>query len=210
VRVLRSSASGKFVTAPAICFDNRNGSTRYEAVLGRTVPRCRKQQKSIFLTDLPQADPVCESNSLYPGTDPTRGGTAATAREQRLGIAFREMARIPNPGMAAMPVIKSNADSSGGGNGPITFVIEVSDRAAFAFEARSSAQAEEFTRLPWFTRALEDYCLSSCKMTISEGFLRAATDWEASIYQDLANEFAGATNDFLVVSLSSLTGSSEM
>lgn len=107
-----------------------------------------------------------------------------------------------------MPVIKSNADSSGGGSEPITFVIEVSDCAAFAFEARSSAQAAEFTRLPWFTRALEDFCLSSRKMT--EGHLRAATDREASIYQDLANEFADATSDFLVVSLSNLTVSLEM
>jgi hypothetical protein len=119
------------------------------------------------------------------------------------------MAQFPNPGMAAMPVIKSNADSSGGGSEPITFVIEVSDWAAFAFEAQSSAQAEEFTRLPWFTRALEDFCLSSRKMTISEGFLRAATDREASIYQEMANEFADTTSDFLVVSLSNLMVSSE-
>jgi hypothetical protein len=119
------------------------------------------------------------------------------------------MAQFPNPGMAAMPVIKSNADSSGGRSEPITFVIEVSDWAAFAFEAQSSAQAEEFTRLPWFTRALEDFCLSSRKMTISEGFLRAATDREASIYQEMVNEFADATSDFLVVSLSNLMVSSE-
>ncbi len=103
-----------------------------------------------------------------------------------------------------MPVIKSNADHSGGGREPITFVLEVSDCAVFAFEAQSSAQAEEFTRLPWFTRALEDFCLSSRNIPISKGFLRTATEREASVYQDLADEFADATNDFLIANLSNL------
>jgi hypothetical protein len=104
--------------------------------------------------------------------------------------------------MAAMPVIKSNANCSCGGE-PTTFVIEVSAEAVFAFEAQNRSQAGELTRSPRFAQALEEFCLSR-KMTISDNCLRPATDSEASIYQDLANEFAGETNDFLVANLSDL------
>jgi hypothetical protein len=105
--------------------------------------------------------------------------------------------------MAAMPVTKTYADSSHRGRETTIFVIDVSDSAAFAFEAQSSSQAEDLTRLPWFAQALEEFCLRR-EMTISERSLRPATDTEASTYQDLAGEFADTTNDFLVANLSYL------
>jgi hypothetical protein len=45
----------------------------------------------------------------------------------------------------AMSAINLNADSLHGCGQPTIFVLEVSDWAAFAFEAQSSSQAEEFT-----------------------------------------------------------------
>jgi hypothetical protein len=88
-------------------------------------------------------------------------------------------------------------------NEPTVFVIELLGSPAFAFEAKSSLHADELARSPWFTRALDEFCLRGDKMGASIRSLRPATDAEASIYQDLACEFASETNDFLVLHLSS-------
>jgi hypothetical protein len=88
-------------------------------------------------------------------------------------------------------------------NEPTVFVIELLGSPAFAFEAKSIWHADELARSPWFTRALDDFCLRRDKTEAAIISLRAATGTEASIYQDLACEFASETNDFLVLHLSS-------
>jgi hypothetical protein len=88
-------------------------------------------------------------------------------------------------------------------NEQTVFVIELPGSPAFAFEAKSRLHADELARSPWFTRALDEFCLRRNKMGASMRSLRAATETEASIYQDFACEFASETNDFLVLHLSS-------
>jgi hypothetical protein len=87
-------------------------------------------------------------------------------------------------------------------NEPTVFVIELQGSPAFAFEAKSSLHADELARSPWFTQALDEFCLRSDKTGTSMRSLRAATDTEAANYQDFACEFASETNDFLVLHLS--------
>jgi hypothetical protein len=108
-----------------------------------------------------------------------------------------------------MAAIKSNANGPYVGSEPTIFVIEVSNWATFAFEAQSHSRAEELARSPWFTQALEEFCSSRHKMTISDKSLRPATETEASIYRDLASEFADTANDFLVANLSNLKADSQ-
>jgi hypothetical protein len=97
----------------------------------------------------------------------------------------------------------SGPASTCGENEQTVFVIELPGSPAFAFEAKSRLHADELARSPWFTRALDEFCRRSDKTGASIRSLRAATDTEASIYQDLASEFASETNDFLVAHLSS-------
>jgi hypothetical protein len=104
--------------------------------------------------------------------------------------------------MSIAPAAPGPAPTNGE-NEPTVFVIELQGSPAFAFEANCISHADELARSPWFTRALDEFCLRRDKTGAAIISLRAATGAEASIYQDLASEFASETKDFLVLHLSS-------
>jgi hypothetical protein len=87
------------------------------------------------------------------------------------------------------------------------FALDVAGRAAFAFEAKSLAQAEELTRAPWFARALGKFHANKPQGWDSNIPVRArvATEAEISVYQELADEFADLSARFFIAHLSDLT-----
>ncbi len=86
------------------------------------------------------------------------------------------------------------------------FVLDVHDEPRFAFEADCLPQAEEFSRAGWFARALTEFRVS--KSEAWDGNLssriRAASDVEASLYREIAEEFSEPANCFFVVHLRDL------
>jgi hypothetical protein len=89
------------------------------------------------------------------------------------------------------------------GQKPI-FVLDISDKADFAFEAESLAQAQELSQAPWFVQAVSAFYARKCRERTNGTFrgTRPATETEASIYRDLADEFADESNCFLIAHLS--------
>jgi hypothetical protein len=89
------------------------------------------------------------------------------------------------------------------GQRPI-FVLDVVDNAHFAFEADSLAQAQELSQAPWFVQAVSAFNSRKCRER-TDGTVRRtrpATETEASIYRDVADEFADRSDCFLIAHLS--------
>jgi len=92
------------------------------------------------------------------------------------------------------------------------FVLDVLDKADFAFEAESLAQARELSEAPWFVQAVSAFYSRKCRERTRErtqertdGTLRRprpATEAEASVYRDVADEFADRSDCFLIAHLS--------
>jgi hypothetical protein len=89
------------------------------------------------------------------------------------------------------------------GQRPI-FVLDVLDKADFAFEAESLAQARELSQAPWFVQAVSAFYSRKCRERTNGTFrcTRPATETEASIYRDFADEFAEGADCFLIAHLS--------
>jgi len=87
------------------------------------------------------------------------------------------------------------------------FVLDISGRPTFAFEAKNMAEAERLVSAPSFFGSLRDF-LAGRHEACSNGAsirARAASATEASIYRDLACEFADASGDVLLAHLSDST-----
>ena len=88
------------------------------------------------------------------------------------------------------------------------FVLDVLDKADLAFEAESLAQARELSEAPWFVQAVSAFYSRKCRERTRErtdGTLRRprpATEAEASVYRDVADEFADRSDCFLIAHLS--------
>jgi hypothetical protein len=80
------------------------------------------------------------------------------------------------------------------------FILDAGDGSAFAFEAASAIAAEGLTQETWFTEALEKFRQSRLRTLtgFAPGCVRTATEAEAALYQDRADEFSDASNHFLV------------
>jgi hypothetical protein len=84
------------------------------------------------------------------------------------------------------------------------FVLDIRNEATFAFEAEHLAQARNFVDAPWFAGAVFEFSPSkhggwddsAARRT------RAATEPEAAIYRDYADEFAEVSDQFLIARLS--------
>jgi hypothetical protein len=83
------------------------------------------------------------------------------------------------------------------------FVLDVLDRATFAFEAESLAKAEEFTRAPWFAPSLSGFLANKRKEWDKNVPLqtRIATEEEASIYREVADEFSDVSGRLFIAHL---------
>lgn len=85
------------------------------------------------------------------------------------------------------------------------FVLDVLDKAKFAFEADSLAQAEEYAHAPWFLRSVGDFFSQhgrECEGNFTSR-TRPANEAEASIYRTLADEFADMSGCLFVIHLGS-------
>jgi len=84
------------------------------------------------------------------------------------------------------------------------FVLDIANQPALAFEADSAFAAEALISASWFTEAVEDFCKKRRK--IRNGTFptrpRLATDVEASLYRERADEFAELTDHFLIAHIS--------
>jgi hypothetical protein len=87
------------------------------------------------------------------------------------------------------------------------FVLDIAERPTFAFEADSACTAEALARSPWFAFAVADFFAQRGKALNENGrfFARLATEAEASLYRTLADEFAEATDRFLIAHLTDLS-----
>lgn len=79
------------------------------------------------------------------------------------------------------------------------YVIELSGSQAFAFEARSAADAEEIARTGWFSQALDCFYSKGLRPKSMDNFPRPATDHEAGAFREQAEEFADETVGTLLV-----------
>jgi hypothetical protein len=88
------------------------------------------------------------------------------------------------------------------GERPI-FVLDVIDRPTFAFEAESLAQAEDLVRAPWLAAALDRFHRQRGNVDGRHATAgpRDATEAEAAVYRDFADEFAERSGQFLVALL---------
>lgn len=81
------------------------------------------------------------------------------------------------------------------------FVLDFANEPALAFAAESVVEAEALIQAPWFTRAVDDFCRKRRK--VHHGSFpvrpRLATDVEASVYRERADEFA---DHFLIANIS--------
>src|SRR5258708_36178216 len=88
------------------------------------------------------------------------------------------------------------------------FVLDVLDKADFAFEAESLAQARELSEAPWFVQAVSAFYSRKCRERTRETTngtfrrTRPATEAEASVYRDVADELADSTDCILITHLS--------
>ena len=83
------------------------------------------------------------------------------------------------------------------------FALDVIYKPMFAFEAESLAQAEYLVRAPWFAEALTEFHLGRRGVQNQNALpqTRVATEAEAAIYHDFADEFAEHSDQFLVAHL---------
>jgi hypothetical protein len=87
------------------------------------------------------------------------------------------------------------------------FVLDIRNEPTFAFEAEHLAHAEEIADAPWFSSAVcEFYSNKRGKWDDSATRrTRPATEPEAAIYRDYADEFADVSDQFLIAHLSETT-----
>jgi hypothetical protein len=83
------------------------------------------------------------------------------------------------------------------------FVLDIRNEPTFAFEAEHLAHAEEIADAPWFSSAVcEFYSNKRGKWDDSATRrTRPATEPEAAIYRDYADEFADVSDQFLIARL---------
>jgi hypothetical protein len=81
------------------------------------------------------------------------------------------------------------------------FILSIAERPAFAFEADNFNAATQISRSPWLLQALDEFCRARRPADGGQLFLRAATDHEAALYRDRADEFAEAETQFLIAHL---------
>ena len=88
------------------------------------------------------------------------------------------------------------------------FVLETPHDTAFAFQAASPAHALELLHTPWLGAALSDFLARhrGASTRCEPMRIRAATPAEATLYRDLADEFADGSGRFLVAELPDETG----
>jgi hypothetical protein len=84
---------------------------------------------------------------------------------------------------------------------PPIFVLDIAEQPCFAFEADHLNAAEQIVRSPWLLQALDEFCRARRPADGGQLFLRAATDHEAALYRDRADEFAEAETQFLIAHL---------
>jgi hypothetical protein len=81
------------------------------------------------------------------------------------------------------------------------FVLDIAKRPAFAFEADDFDSAQQITRSHWLLQPLDTFCRMRRRADAGQLHLRAATDHEATLYRDRADEFAEAETRFLIAHL---------
>jgi hypothetical protein len=83
------------------------------------------------------------------------------------------------------------------------FVLDFTSEPVLAFAAESVVSAEVRVQTPWFTQAVDDFCK---RRKLGNGNFpvrpRLATDAEASLYWERADEFADTTDHFLIANIS--------
>jgi hypothetical protein len=86
------------------------------------------------------------------------------------------------------------------------FVLEIADGPALAFPAENVVAAEALIQVPWFARAVGDFCcVKGCKTWDRDGFplcARAASQAEASLYWGRIAEFAEEAGQLLLAHIS--------
>lgn len=87
------------------------------------------------------------------------------------------------------------------------FVLDILGRPTFAFEAEDLAQAEAFVHAPWFASSLSEFFANKRKGWDKNIPLRTrvATEQEASIYRDIADEFTDLSGRLFIAHFSDLT-----
>lgn len=80
------------------------------------------------------------------------------------------------------------------------FALELNGLPTLAFEATEISIANEIVRSAWFRRAVDRLCQNR-PLTDSNTRPRPATAEEASLFHDLAEEFAEPTEHFFVAHL---------
>ena len=87
------------------------------------------------------------------------------------------------------------------------FVLDILGTPSFAFEAEDLAQAEAFVHAPWFAPSLGKFFAHKRKGWDANVPLRArvASEEEASIYRDFADEFSDVSGCLFIAHFSELT-----
>jgi hypothetical protein len=99
-----------------------------------------------------------------------------------------------------MPLATGNSGTSPDIAEQDVFVLELDGSPTFAFGAAENESASEIIRSDWFKAAIDGF-LSDRPVTDSAVLLRPATNTEASVFHDLADEFAEPTMRFFVAHL---------
>jgi hypothetical protein len=81
------------------------------------------------------------------------------------------------------------------------FVLDLAERPAFAFAADSFDTARQITRSQSLLQALNSFCRIRRPADQAQLQLRAATEDEAALYRDRADEFAEPETRFLIAHL---------
>jgi hypothetical protein len=87
------------------------------------------------------------------------------------------------------------------------FVLDILGTPSVAFEAEDPAQAEAFVHAPWFAPSLGKFFAHKRKGWDANVPLRprVASEEEASIYRDFADEFSDVSGRLFIAHLSELT-----
>jgi hypothetical protein len=101
-----------------------------------------------------------------------------------------------------MPAVTTNPGISSDLIERRVFVLELDGRPKLAFETLEISSADEIVGSAWFRQAFDRFCPRG-PVTDSNTRLRPATDEEASVFHDFAEEFAEPTAHFLVAHLPS-------
>lgn len=81
------------------------------------------------------------------------------------------------------------------------FVLDMSEAPAFAFAAENLDAARHVARSDWLLRALDSFCHERRQTAHARLTLRTATDDEAALYRDRADEFAEEATRFFIAHL---------